>query len=287
MKRAAYIVTGALFLTVAAAGFVTFLSTDMSHGGVFAQFQPLGGMGPGGAVADTELVSIALGGLNAIFAGVGAFFTYKGVWASRSGGGHLASKPTATTNTKSEFRRSGFAFSELLLPLVAVSACLVTVWVATTPSSRGAFKSLFRQIELRGIDLRGLEDQVAHVITFLRGHPRAVAEAGFQDVLVASIDLRPGQALTNEHMRWQPWPQNALNSVYITRSGRPDALETLVGSMVCYRISFSEPIREANLESSHLGSRAANCVAARDMGGADPAKPPIVIRGGKQSAPIR
>jgi hypothetical protein len=46
MKRAAYIVTGALFLTVAAAGFVTFLSTDMSHGGCLHSFSPSAGWVP-------------------------------------------------------------------------------------------------------------------------------------------------------------------------------------------------------------------------------------------------
>jgi hypothetical protein len=67
------------------------------------------------------------------------------------------------------------------------------------------------------------------------------------DVLVASAELRPPQALSYENMRWQPWPENALNPVYITRSARPDALERLAGSIVSHRMSFGEPIREANL----------------------------------------
>jgi pilus assembly protein CpaB len=48
-----------------------------------------------------------------------------------------------------------------------------------------------------------------------------------QDVLVAAGDLLPAQTLTKENLRWQPWPQNALNSVYLTRSSRPDAIDAL------------------------------------------------------------
>jgi hypothetical protein len=77
-------------------------------------------------------------------------------------------------------------------------------------------------------------------------------------------DLRPSQVLTSENMHWQPWPETALNPVYITRSARPDAPETLAGSIVCYRMSFSEPIREANLAPRHVGSAAAKCPVAAD-----------------------
>lgn len=58
-------------------------------------------------------------------------------------------------------------------------------------------------------------------------------------------------------MRWQAWPESALNPVYITRSRRPDAAETLAGTMVRNRMSIGEPIREANLASRHVGFLAA------------------------------
>src|SRR5207248_10313194 len=93
----------------------------------------------------------------------------------------------------------------------------------------------------------------------------ATQTALMQDVLVASVDLRSRQALNNETMRWHPWPEEALNPVYITRSARPDALEALVGSIVCYRMSFGEPIREANLAPHEVGFSAANC-PAQDTG---------------------
>src|SRR5262245_41812234 len=93
------------------------------------------------------------------------------------------------------------------------------------------------------------------VMTVVQAEP--AAPLPMQDVLVASADLRPPQALSSENMRWQPWPESALNPVYITRSSRPDALGTLAGSIVRNRISLGEPIRESNLASRHAGFLAA------------------------------
>jgi pilus assembly protein CpaB len=77
------------------------------------------------------------------------------------------------------------------------------------------------------------------------------------DVLVASSELRSGQPLGKENMRWQPWPENAVNPVYITRSVQPDALETLSGALVRSRMSIGEPIREENLAPRNAGFLAA------------------------------
>jgi pilus assembly protein CpaB len=74
-----------------------------------------------------------------------------------------------------------------------------------------------------------------------------------QDVLVASGDLQPAQTLTKENLRWQPWPQEALNSIYVTRSSRPDAIETLAGAVIRNRMAAGEPIQEANLIPRHAG----------------------------------
>src|ERR1700730_15869402 len=65
-----------------------------------------------------------------------------------------------------------------------------------------------------------------------------------QDVLVAAADLGQGQALTKDNMRWQSWPETALNPAYIGRSARPHALETLAGSKARDRIISGEPIRD-------------------------------------------
>jgi pilus assembly protein CpaB len=68
-----------------------------------------------------------------------------------------------------------------------------------------------------------------------------------QDVLVAVSDLGPGQPLVAEDMRWQSWPESALNTAYIGRTTRPDALEALVGSIVRSRVIAGEPLRDEKL----------------------------------------
>jgi pilus assembly protein CpaB len=74
-----------------------------------------------------------------------------------------------------------------------------------------------------------------------------------QDVLVAAGDLLPAQTLTKENLRWQPWPQSALNPVYLSRTSRPDAIDYLAGSIIRNRIAAGEPIREENLTPRHAG----------------------------------
>ena len=79
------------------------------------------------------------------------------------------------------------------------------------------------------------------------------APAATQDVLVAASDLLPAQTLTKESLRWQSWPQSALNPVYLTRTSRRDAIDYLAGSIVRNRIAAGEPIREENLTPRHAG----------------------------------
>jgi pilus assembly protein CpaB len=74
-----------------------------------------------------------------------------------------------------------------------------------------------------------------------------------QDVLVAAGDLRPAQTLTKQNLRWQAWPENLLNPVYVTRSSRPDAIEALAGALIRNHMAAGEPVREANLIPRHTG----------------------------------
>src|SRR5450830_273349 len=78
-----------------------------------------------------------------------------------------------------------------------------------------------------------------------------------QPAVTIAAPAPPAQPLSNENMRWQPWPENAVNPVYITRSQRPDALETLSGSLVRSRMTSGEPIRDENLAPRHSGFLAA------------------------------
>ena len=92
----------------------------------------------------------------------------------------------------------------------------------------------------------------------MRGDPpgaivQTAPPAPTQDVLVASADLGQGQALTTENMRWQSWPESALNPAYVSRSARPDALETFAGSIVRSRMISGEPVREEKLVPRNAG----------------------------------
>lgn len=74
-----------------------------------------------------------------------------------------------------------------------------------------------------------------------------------QDVLVAAGDLLQAQTLTKQNLRWQAWPQSALNPVYITRSSRPDAIDSLAGAIVRNHMAAGQPIQEGNLTPRHAG----------------------------------
>jgi hypothetical protein len=122
----------------------------------------------------------------------------------------------------------------LLLPLVSVLAFFLTVWIAAPLRYGAEPTAIFGAIAYY---VAGLMPD------FLGDRPAPP----MQDVLVASADLRPPLTLSTENTRWQPWPDNALNSGFITRSSRPDALDTLAGSIVRRPMNIGEPIREANL----------------------------------------
>lgn len=97
----------------------------------------------------------------------------------------------------------------------------------------------------------------------MRPQPVVIAETApaptlqMQDVLVASVELRPAQALGTDSMRWQAWPQDAISSLYITRSEHPKAIETLMGKLVRSRMTNGEPIFNNNLAPGHAGYLAA------------------------------
>jgi pilus assembly protein CpaB len=68
-----------------------------------------------------------------------------------------------------------------------------------------------------------------------------------QDVLVAAKDIGQGEKLNAENVRWQRWPDDAINANYIQKQTRPDAIETLKDSIVRSQFVAGEPIREVKL----------------------------------------
>jgi pilus assembly protein CpaB len=67
------------------------------------------------------------------------------------------------------------------------------------------------------------------------------------DVLVAKSDIAMGQTVQPGDVRWQEWPANAAIGNFIRRSDRPNAIETLSGSIARAPFVGGEPIREVKL----------------------------------------
>lgn len=74
-----------------------------------------------------------------------------------------------------------------------------------------------------------------------------------QDVLVAAADIGQGQKLTAENVRWQRWPDDAMNEAYIGKQTMPDAIATLQDSIVRSQFIAGEPIREVKLARADSG----------------------------------
>jgi len=74
-----------------------------------------------------------------------------------------------------------------------------------------------------------------------------------QDVLVAAADIGQGEKLTPENLRWQRWPDDAMNGNYIQKQTRPDAIEQLQNSVVRNQFVAGEPIREVKLARPESG----------------------------------
>jgi pilus assembly protein CpaB len=68
-----------------------------------------------------------------------------------------------------------------------------------------------------------------------------------QDVLVAASDIVQGAKITPENVRWQRWPDDAMNGNYIQKQTRPDAIQQLQNSVVRNQFVAGEPIREVKL----------------------------------------
>lgn len=74
-----------------------------------------------------------------------------------------------------------------------------------------------------------------------------------QDVLVAAADIGQGQKLTADNVRWQRWPDDAMNATYIQKQAKPDAVDNLKGSVVRSQFVAGEPIREVKLARPESG----------------------------------
>lgn len=82
---------------------------------------------------------------------------------------------------------------------------------------------------------------------------KMVPKAPSHEVLIAAADVAPGTMLEGSSLRWQPWPQDALNETFIFRRARPEAVETLAGMVVHNGLVAGEPVLESKLSASDAG----------------------------------
>jgi pilus assembly protein CpaB len=81
----------------------------------------------------------------------------------------------------------------------------------------------------------------------------AVAERiATRDVLVARGDIKSGEILSPDNLRWEPWPEPNLNETFITRDKRPAAMAELSGTFVNTPFVTGEPIRDARLMATNM-----------------------------------
>lgn len=67
------------------------------------------------------------------------------------------------------------------------------------------------------------------------------------EVLVAASDIRLGDSVKAENMRWQEWPSQAAASGYITRNNQPEAQSDFSGAIARAPFLIGEPIKEQKL----------------------------------------
>ena len=67
------------------------------------------------------------------------------------------------------------------------------------------------------------------------------------EVLIAKSDIGMGQTVSPGDVQWQEWPANAATGNFIRKNDRPNAIETLSGSIARAPFVTGEPIREAKL----------------------------------------
>lgn len=82
--------------------------------------------------------------------------------------------------------------------------------------------------------------------SFVGQDPVQVAEPQPQlettEVLVAARDMAIGQRISAGDLKWQTWPRSALTPVYVTRTGKPEAMDDMRGSLVRSPLLSGEPV---------------------------------------------
>lgn len=77
-------------------------------------------------------------------------------------------------------------------------------------------------------------------------------KAPIEEVLVAIAEIGHGATLEEAHLRWQAW-EGEVPGIFISRTLRPDATQSLQGSLVRSGFVAGEPIREDKLAQAGSG----------------------------------
>jgi pilus assembly protein CpaB len=83
--------------------------------------------------------------------------------------------------------------------------------------------------------------------------PTVVAQVPRTQVLVANEDIGLGERLVAKSLRWQDWPDNALQTGYITSRETPDAIDQMKDTVARFELFKGEPIQQAKLVHSNQG----------------------------------
>jgi pilus assembly protein CpaB len=66
-------------------------------------------------------------------------------------------------------------------------------------------------------------------------------------VLVAASDLQPGQALTDDQVRWEKWPTSSVDPSFITRSNNSSSDDAIRGTVARTPIVAGEPLTNVKI----------------------------------------
>ena len=98
--------------------------------------------------------------------------------------------------------------------------------------------------------LSAQRDQLVSMAAALKPPP---APTQGTEVLVVRDGVPVAGVLTSGSLRWEFWPDSGVDSHYITRKARPDAIEKLAGAAARQPLFPGEPVTEEKLVTRHDG----------------------------------
>jgi len=82
------------------------------------------------------------------------------------------------------------------------------------------------------------------------GVPSQIIQMPTSMVLVAASKLERGEKISSGSLRWQPWPEDAMNSNFISKESNPDALDKMTGSVIRISMDSGEPVTRPKIVSA-------------------------------------